>query len=120
MKAPLIIAFAAGFLLTGCGEKSSAPAGASTTNTSTSSDSLVAAPANYLGAITKGEQSAFKTVDTTSLDKAIQMFNVEHGRFPTDLKELVSERYISQIPTPPYGTRLDYDASAGRVSVVKQ
>lgn len=118
MKTPLTLAFAAGFLLAGCGEKSSTTAGA--TNTPSSGDSVVAAPANYLGAITKGEQNAVKTVDTTSLDKAIQMFNVEHGRFPTDLKELVSEKYISQIPTPPYGTRLDYDASAGRVTVVKQ
>lgn len=118
MKALLITAFVAAFLLAGCGEKSSTSASA--TNASTSGDNVVAAPANYLGAITKGEQNAVKTVDTTSLDKAIQMFNVEHGRFPTDLKELVTERYISQIPTPSYGTRLDYDASAGRVTVVKQ
>ena|SRR5208282_3135962 len=118
MKASLFIALATGLLVAGCGEKSTAPAGA--TNTTDSGGSPLAAPANYLGAITKGEQNAVKTVDTSSLDKAIQMFNVEHGRNPKDLNELVAEKYISQIPTSPYGTRLDYDANAGRVSVVKQ
>jgi hypothetical protein len=118
MKAPLFFAFAASLLVAGCGEKSTTTAGG--TNAASSSVSPAAAPAAYLGAITRGEQNAIKTVDTTSLDKAIQLFNVDHGRYPKDLNELVTEKYMPQIPTPPYGTKLDYDVNAGRVTVVKQ
>ena len=113
-----MIVFAAGLLAAGCGDKSDSSAGG--TNAASSSTSPAAAPASYLGAITKGEQNAMKTADTAALDKAIQMFNVDKGRYPKDLNELVTEKYMPQIPTPPYGTKLDYDANAGRVSVVKQ
>jgi hypothetical protein len=118
VKAFLFIAVAAGLPLVGCSDKSSTSAG--TTNAPSAGSSVVDAPANYLGAITKGEQNAVKTVDVTSLNQAIQLFNVDHGRNPKDLDELVADKYISLVPTPPYGTKLDYDATAGRVSVVKQ
>jgi hypothetical protein len=118
MKASFCLAVAAGLFLAGCGDKSSSSATA--TNATNTDGSLLNAPANYLGAITKGEQNAVKTVDVTSLNQAIQLFNVDHGRNPKDLDELVAEKYIRQVPTPPYGTRLDYDATGGRVSVVKQ
>lgn len=101
----------------GCGDNSSKSA--SGTNTATGG-SVVTAPVDYLNAAAKAQQNAVKTIDTTSLDKAIQLFNVEKGRNPKDLNELVSEKYIKEIPTPPYGTKIDYDANSGRVSVVKQ
>ena len=78
------------------------------------------APVDYLNAMGKAQQSAVKTVDTTSLDQAIQLFNVDQGRNPKDLNELVEKKYMPQLPTPPYGTKLDYDANAGTVKVVKQ
>jgi hypothetical protein len=117
MKTTRYITLAAALALIGCGEKSDKPA--ASTNAA-SGGSLLTAPADYLGAITKGEQSAVKTIDTTSLNQAIQLFNVDKGRNPKDLNELVKERYIPQIPTPPFGTKLDYDAEAGKVKVVKQ
>ena len=101
----------------GCGDNSKKSA--SGTNTATGG-SLITAPVDYLDAAAKAKQKAVKTVDTTSLDKAIQLFNVEKGRNPKDLNELVSEKYISQIPAPPYGSRIDYDPKSGSVSVVKQ
>lgn len=118
MKASLCLAVAAGFFLAGCGDKSNSSASA--TNTATAGSSPLNAPANYLGAITRGEQNAVKTVDVTSVNQAIQLFNVDHGRNPKDLDELVTEKYLPLVPTPPYGTRLDYDPAGGRVSVVKQ
>jgi hypothetical protein len=118
MKMPHCAVFAIGLLLAGCGEKSSQSS--STTNGASSSAGVATAPADYLRTITRGEQSAVKTVDTASLDQAIQLFNVDHGRFPKDLNELVEGKYISTVPTPPYGTKLDYDATAGRVAVVRQ
>ena len=48
------------------------------------------------------------------------MFNVEHGRNPKDLNELVEEKLIPRIPDVPRGMKLDYDAAAGKVKVVKQ
>ena len=115
-RSPLFVL--AAVLLGGCGEKSNPPATA-TTN-ATSSGSPLTAPADYLGAMGKAQQNAVKTVDTTSLNKAIQMFNVDQGRNPKDLNELVEKKYMPQIPTPPPGSKLDYDPNAGTVRVVKQ
>ena len=104
-------------LLIGCGEKSNSASG---TNSTSSSGNLATAPADYLNAAVKAEHSAVKTVDTTSLNQAIQLFNVDKGRYPKDLNELEQEKYIPKIPEVPFGNKLVYDANAGRVSVVKQ
>ena len=111
MKLFLFLAVVA---LTGCGDKGSAPAPAANTN--------AAQPASggYLNAIVKGEQKAQKTVDVASLNQAIQLFNVDKGRYPTDLNELVKERFIPELPPTPYGTRLDYDATSGQAKVVSK
>ena len=117
MKTLLSLAGAAVLVLSGCGEKSNP---ASPTNAAASGGSLLTAPVDYLGAAAKAQQSAVKTIDTTSLDKAIQLFAVDKGRNPKDLNELVQEKFIPQIPNPPYGTKLVYDATSGTVKVVKQ
>src|SRR6185436_6893939 len=95
------------FCLAGCGDK---PAGATTTSTNASGSGPLDAPANYLGALGKAQQSAVKTVDTTSLNQAIQLFNVDKGRNPKDLNELVQTHFIAQIPAAPIGYKLVYDA----------
>ncbi|SRR5882672_6729485 len=106
-------------LLLGCDQKSSSSSGG-TTNTSSSGGSVLTAPVDYLKAAGKAQQSAVKTVDTASLNQAIQLFNVEKGRNPKDLDELVQQKFIPQIPAAPYGTKLVYDSVAGKVSVVKE
>ena len=103
-------------LFAGCGEKTDP--NAQTTNAATGGSPLTA-PVDYLAAVAKGQQSAIKTVDEASLNQAIQVFNVDNGRFPKDLNELVAEKYIPKLPTPPYGTKLAYDANTGKVKVVK-
>ena len=115
----LLIALSAGLLLAGCGGDNSTKPAAGTTNTASSGNPLDA-PGDYLKALGKGQQSAVKTVDTTSLDKAIQMFGVDQGRNPRDLNELVEKKYMPRIPDAPYGTKLVYDANAGTVKVVPQ
>ena len=117
MKLILLLAAATSLLLAGCGEKSNLPA--QTTNAATGGSPLTA-PVDYLAAVAKAQQSAIKTVDEVSLNQAIQMFNVDKGRFPKDLNELVEKKYIGQIPDAPYGMKIVYDASAGQVKVVKQ
>jgi len=112
----LVVPFAA-VLLAGCSQESSPPA--QTTNTTTSGNSPDA-PGGYLGGLAKGHQSAVKTVDTTSLNQAIQLFQVDKGRFPKDLNELVTEKFIPKIPDAPVGMKIVYDANAGTVKMVKQ
>jgi hypothetical protein len=112
-----ILSISTCLVLLGCGEKSD-NAGASGTNAS--SGNPLNAPTDYLRAVGKAQQSAVKTVDTSSLNQAIQLFNVEKGRFPKDLNELVQEKFMPQIPAAPYGYKIVYDAGAGKVSVVKE
>jgi hypothetical protein len=123
-------------LLAGCGEKSNPPAppGNTPTNNAPSSNAptkaeaqppassggLLTAPVDYLAAAARAEQSAVKTVDVASLSHAIQQFNVEEGRYPKDLNELVELKYYPKIPPVPYGMKLAYDANLGQVKVVKQ
>ena len=118
MKQLFCLPLAASLLLIGCGESPNQPA--QPTNAAASGSSPLSAPADYLGALGKAQQAAVKTVDTTSLNQAIQLFNVEHGRNPKDLNELVEKKFIPKIPDAPHGTKLDYDATAGKVKVVKQ
>lgn len=109
---------AAALLLAG-GDDSANKTTAST-NAVSSDSSPLSAPANYVGALGKGQQSATKTVDTARLNQAIQMFNVDHSRNPKDLNELVTEKYLPQIPPAPYGMKIVYDANTGTVKVVNQ
>jgi hypothetical protein len=118
MRTRYCLVLVAGLWLTGCDQKSNTaePGGTNATK----EGSVVSAPTDYLKAVTKGELSAEKTADTASLNKAVDMFNVDKGRYPKDLNELVQEKYIPKLPTPPYGTKLDYNPTSGKVSVVQQ
>lgn len=118
MKAMIFVLLAAGaFVVGGCGAKPAKPEAA--TNSS-GGISPLDAPAQYLGAMGKAQQSAVKTVDLGALRQAIQMFNVETGRNPKDLDELIAEKYLPQIPAAPYGMKIVYDPASGAVNVVKQ
>jgi hypothetical protein len=117
MKILSIFSLTFGIFIAGCGDNSNKSA--SGTNTATGGN-LLTAPVDYLDAAAKAKQKTVKTIDTASLDKAIQLFNVEKGRNPKDLNELVSEKFIKEIPAAPYGSKIDYDPNSGRVSVVKQ
>jgi hypothetical protein len=118
VKTSFCLCLAAGLLLIGCGESANKPA--QPTNGAASGSSPLSAPADYVGALGKAKQTAVKTVDTASLNQAIQMFGVENGRNPRDLNELVEKKFIPRIPDAPYGMKLEYDATAGNVKVVKQ
>ena len=117
MKASLLPLSLLAVTLVGCGDQSSKSG--QSTNASTGG-SVVTAPVDYLGAITKGEQSAIKTIDTSSISKAIQLFQVDKGRLPNDLNELVQEKFLPKIPEVPYGYKLDYNPTTGEIKAVKQ
>ena len=118
MKTPFFLPVTVSLLLIGCGEKSDKPGEA--TNTTTSGSTPLTAPADYIGALGKAKQAAEKTVDTTTLNQAIQMFNVDQGRNPKDLNELVEKKFYPKLPDAPMGMKLEYDATAGKVTAVKQ
>ncbi|MGA2540502.1 MAG: hypothetical protein ABSG78_02940 [Verrucomicrobiota bacterium] len=111
-----LICLMAGLVLTGCGknEKSST----TTTTVTTVNNTPPPAPAGngYLGTMVKAQQSAVKTVDLTSLNEEVQLFNVQEGRLPKDLDELVSKQYIGKLPPAPVGMKLVYDPVQGKVT----
>jgi hypothetical protein len=117
MKAPIYLSLLGTLLLVGCGNNQSKPAQG--TNTATGG-SAMDAPGGYVGALGRAQNTAVKTIDTASLDQAVQMFNVQEGRLPRDLNELVEKKLIGKIPPVPYGMKLDYDPATGKVSVVKE
>jgi len=119
MKAPLCLLIAGGLFLAGCGDKTNSSTASSSASNAPGSNPLNA-PSDYLGAIVDAKQRAVKTIDTVSLDQAIQTFSVEHGRYPKDLDELVQTKVIPKIPEPPYGMKIVYDANNGTVKVEKQ
>jgi hypothetical protein len=109
----------AGLLLAGCSDKnanSTSPVKA----TNAPGNSVLSAPADYVGGLANAQNKALKTVDVASVNEAIQMFNEQEGRFPKDLNELVTSKMIPKIPAAPYGMKLSYDSTAGKVSVVPQ
>lgn len=118
MKSIAFLPLAALIAITGCKPSDSS----STTNStnSSSSGSVLQAPADYVGALGRAQQNAGKTADVASINQAVQMFQVDKGRFPKDLNELVQEKYLKELPAAPYGMKLDYDPATGQVKVVKQ
>jgi hypothetical protein len=121
MRVLLPLAAAVVLAITGCGDSTTSKKTSSgNTNAAADSASPLTAPVDYLDAINKGQRSAERTVDTASLTKAIELFHIENGRFPKDLNELVTEKFLPQIPTPPRGMKISYDAATGKVKVVPQ
>jgi len=116
MRKTFCLSLTASWLLVGCGECCNKSGEG--TNSAAGGGNPLNAPADYVGALGKAQQSAVKTVDTTSLNQAIQLFNVENGRNPKDLNELVEKKSIPKIPDAPRGMKLDYDATAGKVRIV--
>jgi hypothetical protein len=119
MKRSLIAITFSVAALVGCGQKDQSAATPST-NAPAAGGNPVTAPVDYLGSIAKAKKSAEKTVDTVSLNKAIQLFSASEGRYPKDLNELVTAKYLPRVPDAPYGMKIVYDAATGEARVVPQ
>jgi len=117
MKKALSLLLLGGLALAGCGKKE-AKSTASSTNDNNATGNPLTAPVDYLGAVAKAKKSAEKTVETVSLNQAVQQFSVAEGRYPKDLNELVTEKYLPKLPDAPYGMKIVYDAAKGEVKVV--
>ncbi len=108
---------AAALVMGGCGkEQNSPPPAAAPAPAATPAN----APAGYIGALARGQQVAIKTVDVASLNENVRLFNVQEGRNPKDLDELVTKQYLGALPHPPAGMKFVYDAVQGKVTVAPQ
>jgi hypothetical protein len=101
-------------------EKKETPPTPQKTPTPTASGNPVTAPLDYINAAGKAQRSAQKTVETASVNQAIQMFQVQEGRNPRDLDELVSSGLLSKMPKPPYGMKFSYDPKTAKFQVIPQ
>jgi hypothetical protein len=102
-------------LLAGCGSGSSSP----TPGTNSAAASASNNAADYLGGLVQAKRTADKTIDVSYLNQALQLFNVQEGRYPKSLDEL-TPKYVAKIPDLPLGYKLDYDAVKGEVKLVAQ
>jgi len=116
MKAHLLVLALTAVLLTGCDNKHPGKpvSSAKSTAGSTNSSSM-----NYLGTLMQADKNMTRTIDVSYLNEALSQFNVQEGHYPNTLQELVPN-YVAKLPTPPYGYKLDYDATSGTVKVVQQ
>ena len=104
---PFLLAAASALtLLAGCGDKPS-------------SQSQPVNPADINNPLVNAKRTADKVIDVSYLNQAVQLFNVQEGRNPKTLAEL-TPKYVAQLPTPPLGYKLNYDATKGEVTVVRQ
>lgn len=111
----IIVVLSLGILaVAGCGDQSKT----ASDKAKESSGNPLTAPADYVGAVVKAQQTAVKTVDIASITKAIQMFSVEQGRYPKTLDELVAEQYLPRIPEVPQGMRFQYHSNTGTIKIV--
>lgn len=118
MKLPVYLSLFGVLWVAGCGDHQDSPIKA--TNSAAGGGNPLNAPADYLGTLAKGQQTAVKVVDTTALTQAAQLFNAQEGRYPKDLNELVTSKMIARIPDAPAGMKLDYDPTTGTVKVVSK
>jgi hypothetical protein len=101
---------AAVICLAGCGKQEDAKGN--------SSGNPITAPVDYLGAVNQARKGAVNTVDQAGLSKSIELFNVQEGRYPNDLKELSQKGYIHGEPSPPQGMQFQYDSKSGQLKII--
>jgi uncharacterized spore protein YtfJ len=103
------IFIAAAALLAGCGKSGSSSQASTATN----------GFGGYVKSLGEAQKTADKTIDVTSINQEIQLFNVQEGRNPRNLQELVPN-YMAKIPDAPHGYKIIYDATNGTVKVIQQ
>lgn len=88
--------------------------------TNNSSGNPLTAPVDYLGAVNQARKTALKTIDSASINSAIQQFHAMEDRYPKDLNELAQKRYIRAVPEPPPGSRFSYNPATGEFKILRQ
>ena len=109
----VLVSICTAALLAGCGGKSGSSAqGTNSVNVATNGFG------GYVKSLGEAQKAADRTIDVTSLNKAVELFNVQEGRYPKNLQELVPN-YVARIPALPVGSKIVYDPASGTVKVVQ-
>jgi hypothetical protein len=102
-----LVSISAAVLLAGCDKNSS-------------SQSQATNPADVTNnVLVNAKRTADKTIDVSYLNQALQLFNVQEGRYPKTLDEL-TPKYVAKIPDAPLGFKIVYDAAKGEVKVERE
>ncbi len=115
----LLLGFCVGIY--GCGQqlempKSENPPASHPAKTKDES-SVVTAPVDYIAGTIKAGQDTKGTIERTVIQKALEAFHAEEGRFPESLDEMVKKSYLSTVPPPPAGKKFDYDPQTGKFEI---
>lgn len=108
MKARYLFPLLAVAMFTGCNDANTPPG-----------NNPATAPTDYLKDSVSAQKKATKTIDATAMNKVLDQFYVQEGRFPKDLQELVDKKYLPFLPTLPDGAHWDYDTNSGIVKIQK-
>lgn len=100
----------------GCGKKAPGAARGDAATSGVGQNPLLA-PVDYLGAQAQAKRTAGRVVSLAELQNAIQKFQAMEDRFPRDLNELVTERYLPSVPVAPPGMKFRYDPATGSIAV---
>ena len=110
MKTSCLLAALSFLLLTGCNDS---PPPSKANSGATEAGSSLAQPVNAM-------RRAQKTVDLAAINKAIETFYLQEGRFPTNLVELALRDYMPMIPVLPVGMVWEYETNTGTVNIIKE
>src|SRR3954454_20934284 len=116
MKISSLWALTMALLLSGCSKQNNA---SDRKTNATATGNPLTAPVDYLGAVAKAKKFSEKTIDTTAVNQAIQLFYAQEDRFPKDLNELVAKHYMPSIPPAPGGMQWSYNPRTGEVKVAQ-
>ncbi len=115
-------------ILTACDVKGPSTAPAASTSSSTpsgnrptvytNSESVVDAPANYVGAVLSKKLETESRMELLNVRRAIDSFREQEERPPVSLNELVEKGYLKVVPQPPRGQSFHYNSSDGSVRLV--
>lgn len=78
---------------------------------------MATAPVDYLNSAAQAQKKAVKTVDLVAINKAVEAFYVQEGRFPKTLEELGEKGLMRSIPLLPPGKKFNYDTNSGVVQI---
>ncbi len=114
MKALFIALPLVPLLLAGCGE-SNPSLGDRPSAASGSSNAVT----DYFQSAAQAQKRAVKTIDVVGINKAIESFYVQEGRFPKSLEDLVEKGFLRSLPSPPPGLKFNYDTNSGIFTLEK-
>ncbi len=78
---------------------------------------ILNAPEKYTGVMGKTLKKTKAMDSLLYLKNKINTFQIQEGRYPASLNELVEKKYIEKLPVPPEEMVFTYDSSTGKVDV---